>query len=219
MPDTTAASRRVLTPIERFSEVLFGIIMVLTFTCSLSVAESGREDVRTMLLAALGCNLAWGIIDALLYFVNTVAERGRGLVVLRRVRSTPDAAEARRLIAEALPPVIAERLEPRELDALRERLVRDCVTPARIPMSGDDLRGALGVFLLVFLSTFPIALPFLAVHDAFLAMRLSNGVAVALLFVVSANLARYIGVRPWLLGVCMVLLGGGLVALTIALGG
>ena len=38
--------------------------MVLTFTGSLSVAEAGRDDVRTMLIGALGCNLAWGIIDA-----------------------------------------------------------------------------------------------------------------------------------------------------------
>ena len=57
-------SKRVLEPIERVSEVLFGLIMVLTFTGSLSVAEAGREDVRTMLIGALGCNLAWGIIDA-----------------------------------------------------------------------------------------------------------------------------------------------------------
>ena len=54
--------RRVLTPNERISEVLFGLIMVLTFTGSLSVAEAGREDIRTMLIGALGCNLAWGLI-------------------------------------------------------------------------------------------------------------------------------------------------------------
>jgi hypothetical protein len=57
-------SSRVLEPGERISEVLFGLIMVLTFTGSLSVAEAGREDIRTMLVGALGCNLAWGIIDA-----------------------------------------------------------------------------------------------------------------------------------------------------------
>ena len=60
-------SKRLLDPIDRVSEVLFGLIMVLTFTGSLSVAESGREDVRTMLIGALGCNIAWGVIDAMLY--------------------------------------------------------------------------------------------------------------------------------------------------------
>src|SRR4030095_1819511 len=49
------SSKRVLDPVERISEVLFGLIMVLTFTGSLSVAEAGRDDVRTMLICALGC--------------------------------------------------------------------------------------------------------------------------------------------------------------------
>ena len=56
--------QQALDPIDRVSEVLFGLIMVLTFTGSLSVAEAGHSEVRTMLVGALGCNLAWGIIDA-----------------------------------------------------------------------------------------------------------------------------------------------------------
>ena len=39
---------RVLKPIDRVSKVLFGLIMVLTFTGSLSVAEAGRGEVRTV---------------------------------------------------------------------------------------------------------------------------------------------------------------------------
>jgi hypothetical protein len=31
----------------------------LTFTTTISLATAGREDVRTMLLGALGCNIAW----------------------------------------------------------------------------------------------------------------------------------------------------------------
>ena len=54
MPD------RILDPMDRISEVLFGLIMALTFTCTLGVAAA---EVRTMLIGALGCNLAWGIID------------------------------------------------------------------------------------------------------------------------------------------------------------
>jgi hypothetical protein len=60
------AEKHLLDPTERLSEVLFGLIMVLTFTCSFSVATAGRADVKNMLIAALGCNLAWGIIDAVL---------------------------------------------------------------------------------------------------------------------------------------------------------
>src|SRR5204862_345440 len=72
------SSKRVLDPIDRVSEVLFGLIMVLTFTGALSVAEAGREDVRTMLIGALGCNLAWGIIDGVLYLMGCAFGRMTG---------------------------------------------------------------------------------------------------------------------------------------------
>ena len=64
--------RRVLEPIERLAEGLCGGIMVLTWTGSLSVAEAGREDVRTRLIGTLGCNLAWGIIDAIMDLPRTL---------------------------------------------------------------------------------------------------------------------------------------------------
>ena len=79
------SSKRVLEPNERISEVLFGLIMVLTFTGSLSVAEADRAEVRTMLIGALGCNLAWGIIDGILYLMGCLSDQGRGIRSLRAV--------------------------------------------------------------------------------------------------------------------------------------
>src|SRR5678809_725534 len=94
----TNPSERLLDPIERISEVLFGLIMVLTFTCSFSVAEAGRAETRTMLLAALGCNLAWGIIDGIMYLMGCLAERARSLGALRAVRAAADPEKGQRLI-------------------------------------------------------------------------------------------------------------------------
>src|SRR5262249_61903131 len=77
MPDDLIkSSKRVLEPHERISEVLFGLIMVLTFTGSLSVAEAGRGEVRTMLVGALGCQLAWGVTDRVLYLMGSLARKG-----------------------------------------------------------------------------------------------------------------------------------------------
>ena len=84
--EPTQSSHRVLDPANRVSEVVFGLIMVLTFTGSLSIAEAGREDIRTMLIGALGCNLAWGVIDAVLYLMGRMAEKGRNLIVFQAVR-------------------------------------------------------------------------------------------------------------------------------------
>jgi VIT1/CCC1 family predicted Fe2+/Mn2+ transporter len=219
LPKEIRNNPRVLEPSERISEVLFGLIMVLTFTGSLSVAEAGREDVRTMLVGALGCNLAWGIIDAVFYLMGSLAEKGRDLAIFRAVRTAADPREARRLIAEALPTVIASVVRPPELDAMHQRLQQLPEPPGPARLSGSDWRGAGGVFLLVFLSTFPVAVPFIVMHDPMAAMRISNAVAVAMLFVAGAAYGRYVGRSPWVLGVAMVALGGMLVALTIALGG
>ncbi len=80
------SSERVLDPIDRISEVMFGLFMALTFTGTLSVATAGRDDVRLMLIAALGCNIAWGIVDAVMYVLRSLVSRGRQAALLRPCR-------------------------------------------------------------------------------------------------------------------------------------
>jgi len=213
------SSKRVLEPYDRVSEVLFGLIMVLTFTGSLSVAEAGREDVRTMLIGALGCNLAWGIIDGVLYLMGCLAEKGKGLFALRAVRKAAEPQKAQRLIAQALPPMIASILQPAELETMRQRLKDLPEPPEQARLAKHEWLGALGVFLLVFLSTFPVVIPFIFMKNAWLAMRISNAIAVAMMFLTGCAFGRITGRRPWVMGVSMVVLGAILVALTMALGG
>jgi VIT family protein len=211
--------KRVLDPIDRVSEVLFGLIMVLTFTGSLSVATAGHAEVREMLVGALGCNLAWGVIDALLHLLGTLAERAHGLATFRAVRAAADAREGQRLVAEGLPTVVASVMEPSQLEAVRQQLARvpEPSGPARL--GKDDWLAALGIFLLVFASTLPVVVPFLLVHDAHRALRISNAVAVAMLFLCGYATGRLTRYHPWGTGVAMVLLGSALVAMTMALGG
>jgi len=97
----------LLDPIDRISEVLFGLIMVLTSTNTINVLSAGRADIGTMIIGALGCNLAWGIIDAALYVMGCLEERGSNLLMLRAVRRSADPEEGRRLIVDALPEPLA----------------------------------------------------------------------------------------------------------------
>jgi hypothetical protein len=219
MFDHLKPSKRVLDPYERVSEVLFGLIMVLTFTGSLSVAQAGRESVKTMLIGALGCNLAWGIIDGVLYLMGCLADKDRKLTMLRAVRKAVDSQKWQRLIAAALPTPVASVLRPEELDSIRERLNQLPEPPPRAHLSKRDWTGAVGVFLLVFLSMFPVAVPFMLINNARLAIRVSNGVAVVMLFIAGFAYGRYVGRSPKLIGLGMVILGVVLVSLTIALGG
>ena len=211
--------KRALDPIDRVSEVLFGLIMVLTFTGSLGVYEAGHEDVRTMLVGALGCNLAWGVIDAVFYLMGCLAEKGRDLATFRAVREAGDPERAQRLLADALPPVVASVLEPKDLEAMRQRLLKLTKPPERAGLDKDDGRGALGVFLWVFLSTFPVVIPFIVMRDPVPALRVSNAIAVVLLFVAGYAFGRLTGRHPVWVGIAMVVLGSVLVGLTIALGG
>jgi hypothetical protein len=219
MSQAAKSSKRVLEPYDRVSEVLFGLIMVLTFTGSLSIAEAGREAIRTMLLGALGCNLAWGIIDGVLYLMGCLAEKSKGLLTLRAVRKTTDPQKAQRLVADALPPLVASILQPAELQSMCQRLKDLPEPPERARLGKSEGLGALAVFLLVFLSTFPVVIPFLFMKDARLALRVSNAIAIAMLFLTGCVFGRITGRRPWVMGISMVLLGGVLVTLTMALGG
>lgn len=219
MSDPSKARRRVLDPMDRISEVLFGLIMVLTFTGSLSAATSARDEIRTMLVAALGCNLAWGIVDAAMFLMAQLSERGRGLAAYRAARGVDDPETARRVVAEALPPVVASVLTAGELDAIRERLRGQPAPPPAPRLVADDWLGALGVLLLVFLSTFPVVIPFLLMHDTRVALRTSNLIALVMLFLTGHALGRLAGHRPIRTGLWMTLIGVVLVAVTIALGG
>ena len=210
---------RILDPTERFSEILFGLIMVLTFTGTLSATGADREEVRTMLIGALGCNLAWGLVDAVMYVINAMASRGRGNVLLHRLRAEGDAKLGRRIVAGVLPERVAEVMDADDLEMLRSRLIELPEPPARASLTGDDMKGALAVFLLVFLSTFPVAIPFMVFSEARFALRISNAIALVMLFLLGHSLGRHAGGRPWRVGLGMLLLGVTLVAITIALGG
>ena len=145
--------RWVLDPVDRVSEVLFGLIMVLGVTGSLSVAEAGRDDVHAMLVGALGCNLAWGLVDGIFYLMGCLAEKGRSLAIYEAVRAAADPQEARQCIADALPPMVASVLEPAELEAVHQRLRQRSEPPAHARLSREDWLGGVSVSLLVGAST------------------------------------------------------------------
>ena len=209
--------KRVLDPVDRFSEIIFGLIMVLTFTGSLSVAEGGAEGIRDVLIAALGCSVAWGIIDGVMFVVTSVVGRARMAAVLEGIRlATPEAGRA--LVLAALPEGVAAVTDEADADRMAARA--RALEPARpVRLELGDLWGALGSCLLVVAATLPPTIPFLLVPEAGRALRLSNAVAVVSLFVAGFYLGRATGVRAWVLGLAMVVLGGSLVALTMALGG
>jgi hypothetical protein len=218
--DTEEMAREpVLNPVDRVSEMLFGLFMALSFAGAVSVADSGREDIRTMFIAALGCNLAWGLVDAVMYLVRTVADRGRWITLVRSVRSAADAQTGRELVADSMSSVGARFVMAAELEAIRGRIVALPSIPERPTLLWRDVLAAAAIFLLVVAATFPVVLPFALIQDGGMAMTVSRVVALAMLFIGGLALGRYAGYGSWKVGLMMVGLGVALVAAIMALGG
>lgn len=209
---------RVLDPMERISETLFGLIMALTFICSLGVATGANINIQTMLIGALGCNLAWGIVDGGLYLLARINERGDKILTLRAIRQAPDPETAQRVIADALPPELASVLPPEQLELMRQKL-QLLPEPERQRLTKRDWTGALGLCLLSFLATFPVVIPFIFLSDAKLALRVSYAIAIVMLFCCGYAFGVHSGLKPWAAGLSMVAVGSALVGVAVALGG
>jgi VIT1/CCC1 family predicted Fe2+/Mn2+ transporter len=217
MAEEKAGRKRALDPIERASEAIFGVLMAMTFTGSLSAATAAREDIRTMLVTAIGCNIAWGLTDAVMYLVAAIVEKRRGVTLLRGVRQTTDLQAAHRMIADQLPDRLADSAQEETLEAIRKALV--AAPEPKATLAASDYKAALGVFAIVVLATFPVVVPFVFMRDVYAAMRASNGLAVATLYAYGHVLGKYSGGKPWRYGVAVSAVGMALVAIIMALGG
>lgn len=199
--------------------MLFGLFMALTFVGAVSAATSGRDEIRTMFFAALGCNLAWGLVDAVMYLVRTLTDRGRMLTLAHAVRGAPDAATGRRHLERGLSQPAASLLSSTELEAVRARLVALPSLPERPRLHREDALAALAIFLIVVGATFPVVLPFVVFDHVGLAMTVSRILALAMLFLGGLALGRYAGSGSFRTGFVMMALGTLVVVAVIALGG
>lgn len=211
--------KQLLSPVDRVSEMLFGLFMALTFVGAVSAATAGKEEIRTLFIAAFGCNLAWGLVDAVMYLVRTIAERGRKLTLAQAVRGAPDAAAGRRIVADSLPEPAASLVSETEIEAIRARIAALPSLPDRPALGRDDALAAVGIFLIVVLATFPVVIPFIVFPDVDTAKLASRALALAMLFLGGLALGRYAGYGSWRTGLVMAGLGAALVVAINALGG
>ena len=209
----------LLNTMDRVSEILFGIIMTLTFTCSIGIANAKNTEIRQLIIAAISCNIAWGLVDAIGYIVSTIVQRSRNKTILDSVLTTSDADKARKYISDSLPPSIASVLEAADLEQIRNKLAKLPDSALQVRLRTRDLKRSVMIFLLMFISAFPIVIPFIFIRDTQLALRISNMVAIVLMFLCGWSLAKYVGSNKWLMSFGLTLVGIILVLITIALGG
>jgi hypothetical protein len=207
----TRFAEKYLNPADRLQEVLCGLIMVLDFTLIGGLAAGeGKHGVRHLLIAALGCNLAWGVIDGALYVMGALTGRRQRLRFLSDVRNAPNESVAFSAISGQLDPL----LEPVTSAEERTRIIRamlPVVSRIELPEAGitkHDFYGMAAIFWIDLASVIPAIIPFLIF-----------GLLIASLFAAGFMWGRFAGVNRYLAGGCAMLVGLALVGVAIALGG
>jgi hypothetical protein len=205
-----------LSTLERLTALLYGNLVVLTFTGAFRVAMQQGADLKTTLRAAVGCCLAWAIVDAAIFVLQRLAIRNRNVHLLRVLRDEPGSGPV--VLREILPAFVVASLSEEQRTGVESALAR---IPVKEPLGlmPEDVRGAIGIFFLEMAGLLPIAAPFALMKDVHAAQVVSNGIALLLLFGIGLRLARETGESP--LGVAFRFLGFGvaLVGVTLALGG
>src|SRR4051794_18412376 len=111
--------QRYLSPADRLGEVLFGLIMALGFTAAVRLGRA-EADNRELVIGIFGCNLAWAIVDGLMYIMSAMFERGRTARLKREVRAAKTEPAALACIGREMD----QRLELVTTDDERDKLHR-----------------------------------------------------------------------------------------------
>jgi len=217
------AIHRYLDPGETLGEVLGGLIMALTFTLGARLLTAdGQLEAHELVVAIIGCNIAWGVIDATLFVLDSLFYRSRHARFFRGLKHIPSETEALAAVQEEF------GLEDEPLAAQpedRDRLYRSLLalsahaTPARKGLRRQDFVSAFIVFALVSATAVPGVIPLLLLGDANFALHVSNWVLILLLFVVGYWWGRYTDAPPWRVGLTAMLIGVFMVFVAVALGG
>jgi len=208
-----------IKPLDRVAEILFGLIMALSFTCSIGIANRGPAEIRQLLVGAIGCNLAWGIVDATMYLIGVLARKSRSKTIFDTVQNPAETARANNYISEELPSVLVSAIGAEGLEKIRNKFAAMPRAPIDVQLKLRDIKGAVAIFFLIFISTFPVVIPFVFIGDTRLALRVSNLVAIVMMFFCGWKVAKYVGFNKWRMSIAIALIGIFLVGVTIALGG
>ena len=192
--------------------------MAISVTAAAEITFGADLDVRELMIAALGCNLAWGLIDGVIYLLQVQFDRFRVHRMVLELRELKSEEAFRERVAAEVPPLVAKAMTADSYTFIRQA-VQGYAQRRPAFWSGQELAAAGFICLLVFGSTFPLVLPFMAMDEPWMALRISHGIAVVMLFVLGWKLGRWSGASPLGSGALLAAGGVALAVLCVALGG
>ena len=212
--------RRYLDAADRLGEILFGLIMALGVTGAVRLGLE-KPDNRALFVGIFGANLAWAIVDGVMYVLTALFERGRKARLICEVLNAPSEEAALQQIGDELDGPLLELTTTEERLQLHRWIltVLQRERPATLHLNRDDLLGGVAAALAIVLATFPIVVPYLVVSNPDLAVRCSNLIALILLFLLGARWGQIVGGSSIRIAFGLTVLGMALVLITIVLGG
>ncbi len=221
--------KRYLDPVDMLVEAIYAVLIVMTFTMAVRLFKpdiAAHPDVaefivESLFVAALGCAIAWALIDGVIYILTSLAERGQVRRVVRRSQAAENPAQAVAEVAEMLDACIGQVTTEVERNAFAKGIVSNLAGrhPTESWVERDDITGALALSSVAVISALPVVLPLLLVSDPFIALRISNLVAVAYLYLMGYWWGKYAGARPVRVGAMLAFTGTALTLIAIPLGG
>jgi hypothetical protein len=211
-----------LEPADRMAEIICGLTMVLTFTLATGInINFDREGARELLVAAIGCNLAWGTIDGVVYVLSSLTKRKHNMRFFANVRTAPNEKEALRVVQEELDPLFEAVASEAERCKLYENVVsmKEKAQFSAVRLTADEVKGGVAVFVVNVLATAPVVIPFLIFSKPHVALRISNALLILLLFLAGYSWGKQAEANRWRAGLGLMLLGLILVGVAIPLGG
>lgn len=221
---------RVLDPIDRLSETIFSVLILLTFTMAYRVfwlrsdpyEPISPDYLVDLFLAALGATLAWGVIDGVIYALLAVFERGEKHRFLAGVQAAGTRDEGLQAVADEFDYM----LEPITGAEQRRLLYADVLAhlrnsrPQPVMLTREDLYGAFACVAVALLAVLPSLVALVLLRDySWAAIRTSNFISVVVLFVTGFRWGRYSGGSPIKTGLLLAAIGVALAAIAIPLGG
>jgi len=215
-----AIVHKYFAPEDRLAEVICGLIMVLSFTATTSALFEGTSP-HALLIAVLGCNIAWGIVDGVTYILGNLMTRGSRSRLIKRIRHSPDDPGACAVVESRLDTVLGDLLTPMQRKQVHQWILDGAARaePEPTRLKKDDLFTGLWCFVIVFSAALPVLVPFLLIKNEAIALRVSNALILAMLFAIGWRWAAFANLSRLKTGLALLTLGIVLVVITVALGG
>ncbi len=211
---------KYFAPEDRLAEAICGLIMVLSFTAATGALLEGAAP-HALLIAVLGCNIAWGIVDGVTYILGNLMNRGARARLIQTLQRTPDDPNGAQAVQTRIDDTLGQLLTPEQRQQVQQWILEGVprLVPEPVRIKKADLYTGLVCFVIVFGTTIPVLLPFILLKNQVHALRISNALTLAMLFAIGWRWAGFANLSRLKTGLALLAMGLVLVVITLALGG